>query len=111
MIRRISIAILVTACFMLAGLLLLASFNSSDRAPEPIKFFCRAGCQGRSSLSGWTLRGMPYPARRTTVCWRISNKHAVRSHFWHQYHSRPENRHRSLVPGSFHPRDARRRGS
>src|SRR5580658_3631269 len=40
----------------------VAAFKNSDRASEPIKCFCRAGCQGRSSLSGWTLRGMPYQA-------------------------------------------------
>jgi hypothetical protein len=33
----------------------MAAFDGSDRAHEPINFFCRTGCQGRSSLANKEL--------------------------------------------------------
>ena len=113
MIRRILIAILITACFMLAGLLLLAWRPSIApiKPPSPSTFSAELVAKGEAlSAVGHCAACHTQPGGQAFAGgYRINTPFGAI--FWHQYHSGPENRYRSLVAGSFHPRDARRRGA
>ena len=111
-IFRLALSGAILAALFALGFFLLAwrSAITPIEPPSPTNFPAALVAKGET-LSDWTLCGMPHPARRTTVCRRICNKHAIWDYLWNEYHSRPENRYRGLVVGGFRPRHARGRRS